>query len=93
MVTLLAGYLLIVCDVGPRFMKNRKPYNVDRLMIAYNLFQVFMCGVVVVRVIFTDLNYNFPLKLHYYIKIQSFNTYLLFDVAVSSRGLESGFLL
>lgn len=50
-VTLLAGYLLIVCDVGPRFMKNRKPYNVDRLMIAYNLFQVFMCGVVVVRLV------------------------------------------
>ena len=25
---------------GPNFMKNREPYNIKGIMIAYNLFQV-----------------------------------------------------
>ena len=32
-------YYYIIRIAGPRFMKDREPYNIQRLVIFYNLFQ------------------------------------------------------
>lgn len=37
---LLASYLLFVLKIGTRFMEKRKPYNLKKIIIAYNIFQV-----------------------------------------------------
>lgn len=37
------AYLLFVLNVGPRYMKNRKPFNLSGLIRAYNVFQVIAC--------------------------------------------------
>ncbi|KAG0424366.1 hypothetical protein HPB47_028414 [Ixodes persulcatus] len=34
------GYLYVVMIAGPRWMGNRKPYNLKTVIMAYNLFQV-----------------------------------------------------
>ncbi len=39
---LVAAYVYIVKIWGPRFMKDRKPYNLDTFLIYYNLFQVIL---------------------------------------------------
>lgn len=38
--TILALYLLFVLKLGPNYMKNRKPYNLKRTIMIYNLLQV-----------------------------------------------------
>lgn len=38
--TLLLSYLLFVLKIGTRFMEKRKPYNLKKIIIAYNMFQV-----------------------------------------------------
>jgi GNS1/SUR4 family len=38
-----ATYLLFVLSVGPRYMKDRKPMNLNFFTRGYNIFQVFAC--------------------------------------------------
>uniref|UniRef100_A0A1I8P0A4 Elongation of very long chain fatty acids protein n=2 Tax=Stomoxys calcitrans TaxID=35570 RepID=A0A1I8P0A4_STOCA len=38
----LSVYMLVVLKLGPQFMKNRKPYNVDHIMRLYNVMQIFL---------------------------------------------------
>jgi len=38
-IALSASYYLIVRYIGPRLMKNREPFNLKYVMLAYNLFQ------------------------------------------------------
>ncbi|XP_055848573.1 elongation of very long chain fatty acids protein 7 [Episyrphus balteatus] len=40
LLTLLGAYLTFVLKVGPAFMANRKPYNLQKAMVVYNAFQV-----------------------------------------------------
>ena len=40
-VALCALYFFIVKSVGPRFMRDRKPFDLKNTIIVYNLFQVF----------------------------------------------------
>ena len=35
-----AGYVALVKHIGPKFMKNRKPFELKRLMMLYNFAQV-----------------------------------------------------
>ena len=42
-IALALGYQYVVLSLGPRLMKNRKPFNIDRLIQFYNLPQVFLC--------------------------------------------------
>ncbi|VVC93378.1 unnamed protein product [Leptidea sinapis] len=42
----IAVYLLFVLKIGPNFMKNRQPFNVEKLMILHNLSQVIACAYV-----------------------------------------------
>ncbi len=44
------SYLYIVKKIGPEFMKNRKPYNVELPMIVYNIVQVLLSSFIVLEV-------------------------------------------
>lgn len=37
---LVAGYLYFVLDFGPKFMANREPFNLKKLILVYNVIQV-----------------------------------------------------
>lgn len=43
--TLLLSYLLFVLKIGTRFMEKRKAYNLKKIIIAYNIFQVIYNGI------------------------------------------------
>ncbi|CAH0699685.1 unnamed protein product [Spodoptera exigua] len=45
----LGLYLMFVLEWGPKFMKNRQPFNLDKVLIAYNSFQVLACAYVFIR--------------------------------------------
>ncbi|KNC25616.1 hypothetical protein FF38_03297, partial [Lucilia cuprina] len=38
--SIVAVYLILVLKIGPTFMKSRKAYDLKKVMIAYNAFQV-----------------------------------------------------
>nr|CAD7414560.1 unnamed protein product [Timema cristinae] len=38
--TILALYLYFVLSLGPNFMNSREPFHLQRLLVAYNLYQV-----------------------------------------------------
>jgi hypothetical protein len=40
--TIIALYLYFVNYAGPRFMKDRKPFQMKKLLIAYNFLQVLV---------------------------------------------------
>ncbi|XP_067008036.1 very long chain fatty acid elongase AAEL008004 [Anabrus simplex] len=48
LLTILAFYLYFVLKLGPSIMASRKPYNLQRVLIAYNFYQVifsiWMCS-------------------------------------------------
>lgn len=50
MFAILATYLLFVLKWGPAFMKNRKPYDLTRIMIVYNIIQIIACARLVFQV-------------------------------------------
>lgn len=39
-------YLLFVLRLGPLWMKNRKPYSLNKIMICYNIFMSTASGTV-----------------------------------------------
>lgn len=39
-ITILLFYLYFVLKFGPNWMKNRKPFDLKNIMIAYNAYQV-----------------------------------------------------
>lgn len=41
---IICGYLYFVLSLGPRLMKHRQPFNLDRVMLVYNAVQVIWCG-------------------------------------------------
>ncbi|XP_069704920.1 very long chain fatty acid elongase 7-like [Periplaneta americana] len=43
-ISILSAYLLFVLKIGPQFMANRKPYNLQPLIVVYNLFLVLFSG-------------------------------------------------
>ncbi|XP_023937836.2 elongation of very long chain fatty acids protein 7-like [Bicyclus anynana] len=49
--TILFLYLMFVLKWGPKLMKNRKPFNLDKVMIIYNGVQVICCAYIVVTAI------------------------------------------
>ncbi|XP_050520257.1 elongation of very long chain fatty acids protein AAEL008004-like [Daktulosphaira vitifoliae] len=42
--TIVLVYLLFVLIIGPRFMKNREPFNLKGIILIYNITQVFYNG-------------------------------------------------
>lgn len=49
LVVIFGIYLWWVFIVGPKFMKDRMPFNVTNMLRVYNIFQVFACSVFVIR--------------------------------------------
>ncbi|PZC83910.1 hypothetical protein B5X24_HaOG206659 [Helicoverpa armigera] len=49
--TLLVLYLTFILKWGPNYMKNRQPFNIDKLLIVYNTFQVIACAYIFVQAI------------------------------------------
>lgn len=41
-ITILGTYLYFVLSWGPKYMANRKPFKLERLLIVYNLIQVLV---------------------------------------------------
>ncbi|CAO1423682.1 unnamed protein product [Diamesa serratosioi] len=47
--TIIFGfYLLFVLKVGPKFMENRRAFNLKSIIAVYNVLQVLSCGLIVV---------------------------------------------
>lgn len=42
-IAILTVYLYFILKWGPNYMKDRKPFNLDRLMIVYNIIQIIAC--------------------------------------------------
>ncbi|XP_028026397.1 elongation of very long chain fatty acids protein 7-like [Bombyx mandarina] len=43
-ITLLTLYLMFVLKWGPKWMEKRPPFNIDKVLIIYNLLQVLACS-------------------------------------------------
>jgi hypothetical protein len=50
-ITILAAYLYFVLKIGPEFMKYRRPMNIDRVVMVYNIIQVLFSLYIVREVI------------------------------------------
>ncbi|XP_013784582.2 elongation of very long chain fatty acids protein AAEL008004-like [Limulus polyphemus] len=44
MLTIIASYVYFVKVLGPVWMKNRKPFQIENIIIAYNVVQVILSG-------------------------------------------------
>ena len=47
---MVAVYVYIVTIWGPKFMENRKPYNINTFLIYYNAFQVGLSAYIFIQV-------------------------------------------
>nr|CAD7444985.1 unnamed protein product [Timema bartmani] len=46
-VSVIVAYLYIVLVAGPKFMENRKPHSLKKIIAAYNIFQLFANSVII----------------------------------------------
>lgn len=60
-------YLWYIMSYGPRWMKDKQPYNITNLCRWYNVFQFIACGLFVVR------SYQMGFTFHYLWKCESFD--------------------
>lgn len=66
-ITIVTLYLLFVLKWGPKFMEKRKPFNIERILLFYNFFQVICNFSILAYVSATKLwlkimwNWNFAL--------------------------------
>lgn len=44
LVSIFAAYLIFVLKIGPKFMKDRKPFNLEGFIRCYNIFQIVACS-------------------------------------------------
>ncbi|XP_065174109.1 very long chain fatty acid elongase 4-like [Atheta coriaria] len=59
-VGLMCLYLYIILDYGPKFMKNRQAFCIDKLLVVYNAVQIICCAAIAIEGTRTGLiNYNF----------------------------------
>lgn len=48
--TILGAYLYFVLSWGPKYMANRKPFKLERLLLIYNFLQVLVSVYIFVEV-------------------------------------------
>ncbi|XP_026729756.1 elongation of very long chain fatty acids protein 7-like [Trichoplusia ni] len=58
-VTLLGLYHMFVLKWGPQFMKNRKPFNLDIIMVAYNAIQVVVCVLIFIKALYLGWGWDY----------------------------------
>lgn len=49
--TIIGAYLYFVLAWGPKYMANRKPYKLEKLLIVYNFVQVLVSSYIFYEVI------------------------------------------
>lgn len=49
LLSIVAVYLFVVLKAGPRFMENRKAFNLNNITRAYNLYQIISCTFYVLK--------------------------------------------
>lgn len=49
-VAIQAAYIYFVLKLGPKLMENRKPFNIDKLLIIYNIVQTIANGYIFIQV-------------------------------------------
>ena len=59
LLVIFAVYLWIVFFAGPKFMKNRRPYKVTNIIRVYNIFQIIVCSIFVIRSIQLGFDHRF----------------------------------
>uniref|UniRef100_T1GZ15 Elongation of very long chain fatty acids protein n=1 Tax=Megaselia scalaris TaxID=36166 RepID=T1GZ15_MEGSC len=52
-VSIILVYLLFVLKIGKIYMKNRSPYKLKKFIVAYNIFQIAAC-LLVIKAIWSD---------------------------------------
>lgn len=77
LLTILATYLYFCLYAGPKFMKNKKPFDLKNTLVIYNVVQVVLSVVLVIEV------RKFIIKI-YLSKIFRFD-YHTNDAAIKSR--------
>lgn len=60
---ILTAYLYFVLKFGPEFMKYRNPFNINRVVMIYNVVQVLL-SLYLVKEVTIVLNPGFKLALH-----------------------------
>ncbi|XP_018327717.1 elongation of very long chain fatty acids protein 7-like [Agrilus planipennis] len=46
---IVAFYIYFVFKLGPRLMKNRPPFDLEKVLIIYNIVQIILCGYLVIQ--------------------------------------------
>jgi hypothetical protein len=41
LITIIAFYLLLIYQLGPNFMKKRKTFEFKKILVGYNILQIF----------------------------------------------------
>jgi elongation of very long chain fatty acids protein 4 len=41
LITIIACYLLLIYKLGPNFMKGRKTFELKKILVGYNILQIF----------------------------------------------------
>lgn len=59
---IFAFYLWFVLIAGPDFMSKREPYNVKHLLRLYNIFQVTVCSIFVLRAYELGFTFKYVFK-------------------------------
>lgn len=51
-IVIIVSYIIFVTKFGPSLMKNRKPMNINGIMLVYNLYQCVSNGYMFMQVIY-----------------------------------------
>lgn len=75
-IALLTVYLCFILKWGPNYMKNRKPFNLNKLIIVYNILQIVACARLVIQVNI----FIFSCFIYFYFYFDSSKSFSLFTV-------------
>lgn len=54
---IILAYQLFIHKIGPALMKNREPFNLDKLLIVFNAIQILLSSYLCVKVILSTNYY------------------------------------
>ncbi|XP_072940389.1 very long chain fatty acid elongase 1-like [Epargyreus clarus] len=50
-IAILVLYAVLVLKWGPKWMKNRQPFNLDKILIVYNIVQILACAYIFIEML------------------------------------------
>lgn len=88
MFIILALYLMFILKWGPQLMENRKPYNLNKIIIAYNIIQIIACARLVSQVSLQAIHCCFSFSIFLIaIVLTKNNKYNFFLFSIVNRAL------